>query len=492
MSNALKCPNSSCPYLFDPSRVPAGVVLTCPRCGMRFTLGPPAPAGAEYTPTVTGQFPPQPPATGYAAPPPSSPGYPPPSAEEAAFGGMSRDDAEPTGDDRPPRRRNTSAAGESGVLSTVALVFVSLAVLAAVGTMVYFQLVRKKTAGGGADLVAELRERNLSFEKPAAPWATDDETRVKVGSPILFVYKRADPDASMAFGTKDFETREPRPSELRDGLTGPLNKLFIDIRPNAETPDAKWLGQPAIAYTFRARTKGEGPTVMGECHAVSYKGIGYWAICWTGENDLPALAPDFEATRGKFKLLTARDTWVAKEAPVKPFGGHGFDYRVLDAEGIWAEPDRKVHSPTDLDPKANLLLLAKEKKKGRDFPNEATLVVLVLDAGGGDPLAEARKYVEDQRAEAMKAVDAAFVAKFTELTGPPEGDPTPNTVDPTAPVVRLRGDVAGARDQSRLLVISAIKLDEKVVVAYASCAWADRELFDSKLTQIVGSLREAK
>ena len=39
MANALKCPNPSCPYLFDPTGVPAGVVLTCPRCGMRFTLG---------------------------------------------------------------------------------------------------------------------------------------------------------------------------------------------------------------------------------------------------------------------------------------------------------------------------------------------------------------------------------------------------------------------------------------------------------------------
>src|SRR5262245_24361337 len=42
MSQMLKCPNPSCPYVFDPSLVPAGVVLSCPRCGMQFTLGPPA------------------------------------------------------------------------------------------------------------------------------------------------------------------------------------------------------------------------------------------------------------------------------------------------------------------------------------------------------------------------------------------------------------------------------------------------------------------
>src|SRR5205809_249367 len=39
MATALKCPNPSCPFLFDPSQVPPGAVLTCPRCTMRFTLG---------------------------------------------------------------------------------------------------------------------------------------------------------------------------------------------------------------------------------------------------------------------------------------------------------------------------------------------------------------------------------------------------------------------------------------------------------------------
>src|SRR5205823_3358296 len=48
----LKCPNPSCPYVFDPAHVPAGVVLSCPRCAMRFTLGsptPPAPPASHPT-----------------------------------------------------------------------------------------------------------------------------------------------------------------------------------------------------------------------------------------------------------------------------------------------------------------------------------------------------------------------------------------------------------------------------------------------------------
>src|SRR4051812_13448852 len=60
MSNMLKCPNPSCPYVFDPSQVPVGVVLSCPRCAMQFTLGPPAPIAP---PSTTAAIPPnQPPA----------------------------------------------------------------------------------------------------------------------------------------------------------------------------------------------------------------------------------------------------------------------------------------------------------------------------------------------------------------------------------------------------------------------------------------------
>ena len=38
MSAPLKCPNPSCPFLFDPSQVPPGAVLSCPRCQHQFTL----------------------------------------------------------------------------------------------------------------------------------------------------------------------------------------------------------------------------------------------------------------------------------------------------------------------------------------------------------------------------------------------------------------------------------------------------------------------
>src|SRR5262245_37977579 len=39
----LKCPNPTCNFLFDPSMVPTGAVLQCPRCRKRFSLAQSAP-----------------------------------------------------------------------------------------------------------------------------------------------------------------------------------------------------------------------------------------------------------------------------------------------------------------------------------------------------------------------------------------------------------------------------------------------------------------
>ena len=379
----------------------------------------------------------------------------------------------------------------SGTLQTMILVFVSLALLAGVGATVYFQKFHKPSRGPG-DSAAELRDRNLSFDPPPAPWTTDDDTKARLGSPIFLVYKRTDPEAYMAIGVKDFVTRPPRPSELRDGLLRPLGNLFTDVQ-QKELTGTKWLGQPAYAFEFRARGRQDGPTVAGVCHAVTYKGMAYWSICWAGENDTAGQLPTFQETRGRFKLLGERENWAPLESPVRPFGGHRLPYQVLDAEGIWSEPDRNLQPPEDVDPKADMLLVAREKRRGSDFADEATLVTLILDDESGDPLQAGRTYVVDRLAQKIKgsSPDGAFNAKFTEVTDAPAGDPVQNTVDGLVPVVRLRSTVSGDRNLSRLMVISAIRIGDRVVVASGWCPWADREVFEARLVQIVGSLRPA-
>jgi len=461
MSTALKCPNPSCPYLFDPSRVPAGVVLTCPRCGMRFTLGSPAEANAA----------PAPPAT-----------------EGPSFDGMPALEPEPG--EREPVRRSFSAAGPAGPLQTVIIAFICFAMLAGVVTMIYFRFLEKPSPiGRGND--AKLREHNLSFEPPASPWVVDDDTRARLGPPIILAFKRSNPDAFIAIGAKNFDTRDPRPSELKNAADRVLDRVFGEVR---QEPRAglTLLGQPAVhAFKFEAQSK-DGPNVAGLCLDTSYKGIGYWYLAWAAEKDAGEQEATFAEVRDKLKLGKNRENWTSKEQPIRTFGGHALSYQLLDGEDMWKEPDEKDRPAAGEDPNADLLLLAKVKQKGRDFADEATLVAMILDGNTGDPLSRARKYVEEQRTQRVKEAGEKLMPMFIERTGVPDGDPPSNPVDAPTPIVRLQMTVPGASNSSKLLVISAIKIGDKLVAVEAFCAWKDREAFEAKLMQIAGSLRESR
>ena len=119
---------------------------------------------------------------------------------------------------------------------------------------------------------------------------------------------------------------------------------------------------------------------------------------------------------------------------------------------------------------------------------EADLWVYLIDPAGDDPLRQGRQFVEALR---PKEVGGRAVA-FKERTGAPEGDPPIDTVDTPAPVVRLESTVEGSSDQARLIVVSAIRVDNKVVVVQARCEWKHREAFETRLMQMAGSLRTGK
>lgn len=439
MSSTLKCPNPVCPYLFDPSRAPVGVVLTCPRCGMRFTLGSPA-APPPVAP------PPQPP-----VPVVAEPEYAP---------------------DRAGRRQTI-------VLATVVSVLLAGAALA-----IYFKVTSDPRSTRAS---AELDELNLAFDPPGDPWALDDPMRVKLGTPVRLVYRRQNPVAYIAVGARDFETRHPRASELRDGLMGPLQKVCDNLRVEDDMPGAKWLGKPARAFRFRAQSR-EG-NIGGVCHAVAHQGVGYWVICWCGEDDIDALLPEFEAARDRFRLLTRRDRWRPREGTTNDFRGDRADYRLTDTEGIWKPAESK---PEDEDPQADLHLRAKIKRRGADFPDEADLLVYVVDGGGGDPLQDARKFVEEKRAAEVRRANDSFSPTFKELTGVPDGELSPNAGDASSPVIRIQSTVPGASGQARLIVVSGTRVNDKLVVVHAWCEWAQRPAFEAAFMQIAGSLRAGK
>lgn len=465
MSTALKCPNPSCPYLFDPSRVPAGVVLTCPRCGMRFTLGPALPASANQLNEV-------------------------PQRPDASFDGMSQSESEVAGPDDKPQRRSLSAAGGSSPLQTGIITFICFVMLAGVGTMIYLRFASGPNTRQD-DSGIQLRNHNLYLDPPGEPWVRDEDVSAKLGPPMIIAFKRSEPDAYFAIGARDYESKEPRPRDLRITIDTVLDRAFEEVQ-KTQLTGLTFLGQPAqVSFSFTANQK-DGDRVTGLCFATHYRGIAYWSLSWAGEKDAESQAEVFDAIRSKLKIGTARDNWTAKELPIRVFGGHAASYQIVDGEDIWKEPDMKERSPADEDKNGDLLLVARIKSKGQDQTEEATLLAIVLDGGGGDPLAQGRRYVEEQRIAQVKLADPKFMPRFIERTGPPDGDPPSSSLETSAPVVRLQMTVQGASSYSKLLVISAIKVGDRVVVVSASCGWSDREVFESKLIQIAGSLRELR
>ena len=192
---------------------------------------------------------------------------------------------------------------------------------------------------------------------------------------------------------------------------------------------------------------------------------------------------EFDDFRGRFQLQKHRDKWVAKEGEAKPFGGTRVPYQILDAEGVWAEP--ATAKAADFDPNADLYLTAREKRKSRDHSPEAHLLTLVLDPGAGDPLERAVEYVREQREAGLGGAKVTL----TPRAAPIEGDPAVK-VEPTAKVGRYEETVAGDRNQTRLRIVGALRVGGRLVAVSAWCSWEDRRVYEDRLVQIAGSLRE--
>ena len=84
---------------------------------------------------------------------------------------------------------------------------------------------------------------------------------------------------------------------------------------------------------------------------------------------------------------------------------------------------------------------------------------------------------------------------FTELTGEIQGDQSGGPKGPT-PVVRLESRVIDpttkkvlAASESRLIVVSGVRVGDKTVVLHCWCELAKREVFESRFVQIASSLR---
>jgi len=391
---------------------------------------------------------------------------------------MTPDSAKADGEEGPrlPKR--------SSKFQTQILVGVAILSVCGAGIAIWYKVTRKEGGVSSGEIYKD-KDRNFSFEPPPRPWVKDESMRSSLGSPYVYVYKREDPEAYMAFGAKDYSPSSPRPSQLDAALDAALDKLLErDTRKKfPEEGDKTWMGQETRAYKFSGALKAGG-AVEGDARAFSHKGVGYWFLSWTGAGDLyDSQKTAFADGRKRCKLLEIRKDWKEKQSPTVPFKNNVIPYTILDAEGMWEEVADEARVKAE-DPKADKYLITIKDRKKKDHQEEAECVVLLLD-GSGNPLADARAYVE---MEANKIAELRGKTIFSEFTGEMLGDP-PNTVDGNAEFVLLKSTNERNPAHAWFYAISAIKVGDKTVAVVAKCEFVQRAAFDTKFVQLVKSLR---
>jgi hypothetical protein len=462
---------------------------------MRFSLGNPgalpSPNAAPSKANVGSQQPGVSMPVGYSSPPGGNlanpPGYAlagPEKYESARVNDASREKSTTAETARTDTIRLSRLPQRQSRFQMFLLAGVSAVALAAAAFVIWYKVTNKNDTLP-TDIAARFKELNLSFEAPPSPWVRDEDTRALLGSPYILVYKRDNPEAYLAFGAKDFDTRSPRESELLNGTTQALNKILdLNSIRKTEELDKTWMGQAVKGFKFYGQLK-TGNSVAGEAYRFANKGIGYWFLSWTGDNNIyEEMQPSFAEARRHCKLLDLRDEWKEKYTVSVPFKGDKVSYTILDGEGVWEEEKEEANVKFE-GAECDKILKIKRGKK-RDEIQDARLIVYILN-GGGDPITEARQYVTNRRMEELKRA-GDFHVDFVEITSAPEGDAIAPVVDTPLPVLRLKSIVPGAESQNRFHAISAIKIGEKTVLVHAYCSLEKKETLENTFIQIAGSL----
>jgi len=469
---AMKCPNPVCTFHFDPALVPPGATITCPTCASRFTLAAPQPydpyAGSPIAPDFQATLP-------LSAPSVNTPG-------PIAFASPSqRERAKPAVD----RKRTAPAAWKqflkigliAGGLTALVVVPVAALVISKRGAV-------EDRAKPGTKETA-VADKNFAFRMPEAPWKKDVELQSELGVNVVAMTRTEAPNAGMALHVCDYDTRQPLTTELREELHRILNRLFLYIPAELPLEAAKWGRHAAKKALFRGEHKSTGVVNLGEVYILSHKGLAYWFFTWTAEADAAAAAEELGRLRERFRTLDLRDKWSETKSNEQVFrSGKGSGrFRLSTTEPIWTEAAVEA---TSEDPKAELLLKGKLKaRSSNDFAPEATLVALVLPGTDADG---ALTYL---KARWTKDAELFGPTIITELSGESEGDPTDK---PAAglPTVRWKVAVGGpnaSKSSEKLVVFTTMPTGADTIVAEGSAPWKEREAWERRLMQFVGTLR---
>ena len=442
MASPLKCPSPACPFQFDPSQVPAGAVISCPRCGLRFTLDPTAPS------------------------------FPTDPFENAA--------GESLPVSRPTRKATANSGSLKGILVTAAAIFGVLMIVLGIGWLA-ITLSRDK-ANSTAETESEIKypDLNLVFKKPApdSGWTNHDSTRLNFNAALFGYVKGGDENAPTASIVGDARTFSyaVRPADLRERVTQLLNKEFDNVTESEEARDDSLCGQPATRQLYRATNKKTGDAVLLEVHTLADKTLAVWVFAWAAEREFVGYASAFQGVRSGLQIIKTTSTNAEVPTFTKTHRSKSGIFTIRDSDGLWA-----VKEPaSSLDKAGTLWLRGTPKSAGGKKPSPVDLVVVEVDPNG-DANQQALELVKQSLPDGESAIE--------ELTAEPTGDAATGDWKPLTPVTRLKVKYKGAESGvNKLVVFSTVENRGKLIVAYANCQWKDQGYWEQRLMQIVGSL----
>ncbi|WP_020469809.1 zinc ribbon domain-containing protein [Zavarzinella formosa] len=457
MANLFPCPNTQCGYQFDADMLPAAAMVTCPLCRTRFPYRAARPVPAAVVEDQT---------SGDAPPPMTS------------------------------RVVNVRSQPKSGGILITMLWIVGSGLLM-LGVLYWMHKLSTQQPNRGRSQEINLERMNIRMDPFPPGWEEDMKPREGMELNV-FARKRSSPDGWIGLFAEDFKDRNPRAGEMKDRMLSRLKNYGRNMN-FVELSDAKWLGQPGQAYQFQGDFN-DSP-VLGECVAVSHKGIGYIFYAWATDRDWEAVKGELLEMRGRVKLANYRDKWTEEKSNTKVYTNQKPAYTIEDMDAAWqmaavveeGMPSKKTDynvDPKEIDPAASFAFRAKFQIKvggdTRQIPAEAKALVVELPQGG-DPLETIKKHVIE-RIKKDYANDPPEI-KLEPLAKSPANISLPNSGPQMARLLFI--DPLNKEDR-HMYIISAINVEGMTVGIETDVLERNGSYVEEWMVHLAGSLKAGK
>jgi hypothetical protein len=318
-------------------------------------------------------------------------------------------------------------------------------------------------------------EHNYSILPPGPPWRQDIDLARQLAGVLAF--HRDDPDAQVVLAVRQYPTYVPTAAELTNEAVARLRKCaFKNLQYEAKSDGAMFAGKPAGRLVFQGTVDDE--IMSGDVQFLTHQGAAYWLYRWCPAAAVDTAATDLADFAERFALLNLRPDW---QLPRQMFASVKFAY-ALTAEGNrW---EKSPSPPTDYDPAADMALLGQPQDGSAEAVRKAQLLVLILAAADGDPVARARAHVLARQKVVYEGTTIAEIPPTVKLW------PTDRVGAEVGRLLTVR--VTNTKARERFGVLGVVPRATGPLVIWAECDFSRRAEWEAEFHKLIGSLQTAK